>query len=89
MENLRKIIREAVIQVLENVNQIPTGVVDGKGQQIRTGRMIRPLDASDKRWGQVAGITIDLKVRVNWTDPDSKHKNQKETAENPKNMEMY
>jgi hypothetical protein len=89
MEKLRKLIRESILRVIKEENEVPLGVVDGKGQPIRTGKMARPMDANDKRWGQVAGITIDLKVRINWSDPTSKQTGKTKTAEDPKTIEIY
>lgn len=89
MENLRQIIRESILQVLKEVNQVPAGVVDANGKPIRTGRMARPIDKNDKRWGQIAGVTIELKVRINWSDPTSKHSGQIKGVVDPKTIEMY
>ena len=89
MEKLRKLIRESILRVIKEVNDVPQGVVDAKGQTIRTGKMARPINTNDKRWGQVAGITIDLKVRINWSDPTSKQIGKIKTAEDPKTIEIY
>ena len=89
MEKLRNLIREAVLQVLEEVNQVPGGLVDANGKEIRTGKMVRPVDKNDKRWGRIAGVTIDLKIRVDWMDQESKHSGKTKSAENSKNLEVY
>lgn len=89
MEKLRKIIRESILRIINETNEVPSGVVDANGKSIVTGKMARPINKADKRWGQVAGITIDLKVRINWTDPESKHTGKTKTAENPKAIEIY
>jgi len=89
MERLRNIIREAVIKVITEGDTIPKGLVDANGKPIVTGKLVRPVDKSDKRWGKIGGVTIDLKVTVIWLDPDSKHFNKPKSAEDPKNIAIY
>lgn len=89
MEKLLNIIREAVLQVIAEDGQVPSGVVDAHGKPIRTGKMVRPIDKNDKRWGQVAGVTIELQIRVNWTDPTSKSTGKTEGVVDPATIEIY
>lgn len=89
MEKLLNIIRESVLQVLSEDTTSSSGVVDAHGKPIRTGRMVRPIDKLDKRWGQIAGVTIDLKINVKWTDPESKYSGKVKSAVDPKTVEMY
>ena len=90
MEKLLNIIRESVLQVLSEEDvAASSGVVDAHGKSIRTGRMVRPMDKADKRWGQIAGVTIDLKINVKWTDPESRHTGKTKSAVDPKTVEMY
>ena len=89
MEKLRNIIRESVLEVLSEDTAASSGVVDAHGKSIRTGKMVRPIDKTDKRWGQIAGVTIDLKITVNWTDPESKQSGKTRSAVDPKTVEMY
>jgi hypothetical protein len=90
IEKLKKIIEETVSKVISEDDDFSAGLTDANGKPIVTGRLVRPVDKSDKRWGKINGVTIDLKIRVQWLDPESKYSGKKkETAENPKNMEIY
>jgi hypothetical protein len=89
MEKLREIIREAIMQHMLENEKTPGGLVDVNGEEIVTGRMVRPVDKSDKRWGRIAGVTIDLKLRIEWTDPESKHAGKTKSAVDPKSIEIY
>lgn len=88
-EKLKKIIEESVSQSMSEVENVPSGLKDSNGKSIVTGRMVRPADKSDKRWGQIRGVTIDLKVNIEWMDQESKYAGKTKTAEDPKAIETY
>lgn len=89
MEKLLNIIREAVLQVLSEDNKVPAGLTDANGKEIITNKLVRPVDTNDKRWGRIAGVTIDLKINVEWLDPESKHFNKTKSAVDPKSVAIY
>ena len=88
-EGLKKLIEESVSKALEEGADAPGGLKDANGRSIVTNKLVRPADKSDKRWGQIKGVTIDLKVRVEWLDQESKYSGKTHTAESPGNLEIY
>jgi hypothetical protein len=89
MEKLKKIIEESVGYVIEGIGSVPGGLKDANGKDIVTGRMVRPADKADKRWGQIKNVTIDLKVTIEWMDQESKYQGKTKTAEDPKAIAIY